>query len=160
MIELEEMQIHNHFDIFFQHARCTGNQILNGFYLRRSIFFCDFLVIATLSVTSFFLNTNVDSTSYLEFEVCTLSYGPYFSSRIYGPTTRRFRNSSRKRNKKQGSVTYSTDWENGINNHVVHVALFKLRYFCFAFQLVSSPDLHLLSRGIAFCISFYFATSC
>ena len=54
MIELEEMQIHDHFDIFFQHARRTGNQIFNGFYVRRSIFFCDFLVIATLSVTSFF----------------------------------------------------------------------------------------------------------
>lgn len=54
MIELEEMQIDNHFDIFFQHARRTGNQIFNGFYVRRSIFFCDFLVIATLGVTSFF----------------------------------------------------------------------------------------------------------
>ena len=49
-------------------------------------------------------------------------------------------------------------------NHVVHVALFKLHYFGFAFQLLSPLDIPEIPLEISFCIacciSRYFVTSC
>ena len=44
-------------------------------------------------------------------------------------------------------------------NHVVHVASFKLHYFGFAFQLVSTPDIHSLRNRLLYC-SLYFLLLC
>ena len=37
-------------DILFRHARCTGSQIFNRFYVRHGIFFCGYHAIGTLSI--------------------------------------------------------------------------------------------------------------
>ena len=55
------------------------------------------------------------STIYLlltEFEGRTVSYGPSFSARIYGPSGKRVGHKYER--KKRGSVTYSTDRENKV----------------------------------------------
>ena len=40
-------------------------------------------------------------------------------------------------------------------NHVVHVALFKLHYFGFVFQLVSPPDIHFLRNTLLYCLLYF-----
>ena len=48
-----------------------------------------------------------------EFKGRTVSYGPSFSSSIYGPSTKRAGHISK--GKKRGSITYSTDQENEVS---------------------------------------------
>ena len=54
-----------------------------------------------------------------EFEGRTVSYGPSFSSSIYGPSAKRAGHKSK--GKKRGSVTYSTDREDEVSKIFINL---------------------------------------
>ena len=89
----------------------NSHKIHSGMCLGKSLLTC----IETARVSRCFPVIHIQEHKYLlltEFEVRTVSYGPSFSSRIYGPNVKRTGHKSER--KKRGSVTYSTDRENEV----------------------------------------------
>ena len=64
-------------------------------------------------VAAIFVTHNFKYLLLTEFEGRTVSYGPSFSSSIYGPSAKRAGHKSK--GEKRGSVTYSTDRENEVS---------------------------------------------